>query len=447
MGFKKIIVYIFLYILTGGIVASVFLLKPTIAPDYPILRTLIITFASVLLCKYFIYMFLSPWHAVLQARSERRFKRQNPLLSIVIPAYNEGYGVLETVKTILNSKYRNAEVIVINDGSADESDILMKEFTSRGRLAKFANTVDRIPVRYFYKENGGKGRALNFGIQQARGDIIITIDADCVVTPDTIGNFAKVFDNPKVMAAVGNVKIANTDTIVGVVQYLEFLFSFYFKKAESVMGSIFIIGGAAGAFRRDIFEQIGMFDHTTITEDIELTMRIQKAGMKIVYASDAIIYTEGANSPRSLAKQRLRWKKGMFETLGKHPELLFSTQDNHNFPLCWFLLPLCYFGNIQLGLELFFLAFLYVYSFLTSDFASFLSGMAVVSSMFFVIMFFEGKEHRKLGFFILAPIAWMLFYLSTVIEFQALVRTVWCTLTGKKVVWQNWNRQGISVPS
>lgn len=436
MGFKKAIIYGALYGVTIFMFASLFFLTPKESDSFPILRVFILVFAGILLTKYLIYMLIAPWHDVIIERKKNFWKKMNPLISIIIPAYNEGSGVIGTVKTILKSKYRNVEVIVVNDGSVDDSDALMK---------KFLGMPLSLPVRYFYKENGGKGKALNYGIEQARGDIIMTIDADCVVTPDTIGNFAKVFDDPKVMASVGNVKIANTETIVGTVQYLEFLFSFYFKKAESVMGMIYIIGGAAGAFRRGVFEKIGLFDHHIITEDIELTMRIQEAGMKIVYASDAIIYTEGASDINGLMKQRLRWKKGMFETLSKHPELLFSRNPHHNRALSWFLLPLCYFGNVQLALELWFLAFLYVYSIFTSDFSSFFSGVAIVSSMFFVIMAFEGKEQRKLSFFLLSPIAWLLFYLSTIVEVQALARTVWCIMTGKQVTWQRWERKGISL--
>jgi biofilm PGA synthesis N-glycosyltransferase PgaC len=448
MATKKGLIFISLYAITGFIIWSLFFFTPVESNSYPLLRIFIISFASILLTKYFVYMLIAPWHDVRIAM--RSYQKRYPLVSILIPAYNEGAGVLSTVKTILASTYKNVEVIVINDGSKDNSDKLMRAFVKEYNSRSIDGVKQKIAVRYFYKENGGKGKALNFGIEKAKGDIIMTIDADCVLTPTTVGNFVRSFDNPKVMAAVGNVKIANTETMVGVVQYLEFLFSFYFKKAESVLGMIYIIGGAAGAFRKEVFSRVGMFDHTTITEDIELTVRIQKAGMKVVYASDAIVYTEGASDLGGLMKQRLRWKKGLFETLGKHRDLLFSTSRKHNMPLCWFLLPLTYFGNVQLGLELFFLAFLYIYSFMTSDFASFISGIVIVFSMFIIIMFFEGqddytyKTFGRFGFFALAPIGWLIFYLSTVVEFQALTRALWCTARGKKVTWQAWQRVGIT---
>jgi len=119
-------------------------------------------------------------------------------------------------------------------------------------------------------------------------------------------NFVKYFELPNVMAAVGNVKIGNTNSLIEIVQYLEFLFSFYFKKCDSIMNSIYIIGGAAGAFRKEVFEKLGGYDVKNITEDIELSFRIQHAGMKIVYAEDAIVYTEGATDFKGLIKQRLR---------------------------------------------------------------------------------------------------------------------------------------------
>lgn len=445
-SFKKLCIYFALYVVTFCIVFSVFLFSPTETYNFPVLRTIIISFATVLLTKYFVYMIISPWYDVKVAyhdiKNKKKIGEYNPLVSVMIPAWNESIGILTTVQSILASTYRNVEIVVVNDGSTDDSDEIIRKF-KRSYNAKNRNTLDKINIVYHYKQNGGKGAALNTAIKLSKGDILMSIDADCLVAPDTIGNFVRHFADPKIMAAVGNVKIGNTNGLLGTIQYLEFLFSFYFKKADSVMDTIYIIGGAAGAFRRETLEQVGIYNTTNITEDIELSVRIQDAGMKIAYVGDAIIYTEGATDIRGLMKQRLRWKRGRFETFFQHKHLFFSTKKYHNKLLTWIILPLAWFGELQLSLELFFLLFLYVYSFLIHDFSSFISGIVVVGFMFFIQMLFDDTSTRKTSFFMLSPIGWLLFYVSTFVEFNALFKSIVGLIRKKELKWQKWERKGV----
>jgi poly-beta-1,6-N-acetyl-D-glucosamine synthase len=443
---SKFFIYSALYIITFLIIGSVFILIPRQGYDLPLLKIVIVFFASVLLTKYFIYMFFSPWHDVYVAYYDRKYadkiKTYNPLVSVLIPAWNEEQGLLDTVKTLLQSTYRNIELVIVNDGSTDNSDKMMNDFI---RQYEADETIqDKVRIVYHYKQNGGKGAALNTAIELSKGDILMSIDADCVVLEDTIKNFVRHFAHPKVMAVVGNVKVGNTKTVIGVIQYLEFLFSFYFKKADSVMNTIYIIGGAAGAFRREVFDTIGTYNTKNITEDIDLSVRIQGAGMKIVYASDAIVYTEGASDIRGLMKQRLRWKRGRFETFFNNRDLFFSTDKKHNKLLSWVILPLAYFGEVQLSLEPLFLLFLYVYSFLVNDFSSFISGVVVVGSMFFVQILFDDMKARKLSFYFLSPIGWLLFYVATFVEFNALFRSIWGLVRKKELKWQKWERKGVN---
>src|SRR6185369_6979153 len=204
----KILFYIGLYIVTTLLVMSVFFWGSNEHDDFPILRTFIILFASVLLVKYFLYMLVSPWYDVLIRKKKIDFKHKEytPLVSVIIPAWNEEVGLVGTVKTILQSTYRNVEIIVINDGSTDMSDYIMNAFLDDYDAQ---HEPHKIPILYKYKKNEGKGRALNEGISLASGEIILSIDADCVVPPQTIGNFVEHFKDEKVMAAVGNVKIGN----------------------------------------------------------------------------------------------------------------------------------------------------------------------------------------------------------------------------------------------
>jgi len=445
---NKIIVYFVLYLIVGSIFASAILLEPNESESFPTLRLIIICFASVLLTRYFIYMFLSPWNEIFELYKQKRRLNESPeykpRVSILVPAWNEQDGIIVTVEALLKSEYKNVEILVIDNASKDNTEANVKALIERHRAqTRKLPRDEKITVKYLYEGAQGKGHALNLGLSKATGDIIMSIDADCFVPPNTIGNFVQYFRDPKVMAAVGNVRIGNTDTVIGVVQYLEFLFSFYFKKAESLINTIYIIGGAAGAFRREVFDKLGPYSATNITEDIELSMRIQAAGMRIVYAHDAFVFTEGAVTLTGLMKQRLRWKRGRFETLVEHRYMFFSRQKEHNKILTWFILPLTMLGEFQLGLEMIFLVFLYIFSFITSDFTSFFSGIIVVSSMFLIQVFFDNHRDKTVSFLLLAPIGWLLFYVSTFVETSALFRALIGYIRKTEITWQKWDRQGV----
>lgn len=448
---SKNIIYVSLYLILGFVILSVLLTPaPNELNTFPFLRFIIICFASILLTKYFIYMTLSPWDEVRTLMRQKKFRAEKyqPLVSIIIPSWNEEDGVVTTVKSLLKNTYNNVEILVVDNASTDNTS---EKILHSIRVHKMLKKIEGIlpyrgkRFRYYYESTQGKGHALNTGLEKARGEIIITIDADCYIPPETIGNFVKCFADPKVMAVVGNVRIGNTNKIVNVVQYLEFLFSFYFKKAESLTNTIYIIGGAAGAFRREVFQKVGTYSVTNITEDIELSVRIQSHGMRIAYASDAIVYTEGADTLQGLMKQRLRWKRGRIETFIEHKNLFFSKDKKHNPLLTWIILPLAVVGDTQLSLEIFFLTFLYIFSFMTGDFTSFISGIVVVTSMFLVQVIFDNHRDNLFGFIFLAPIGWLLFYLSTFVETYALYKAVSGYIKKQEATWQKWERKGVFI--
>lgn len=444
---RKITLYVILYLVTAVIIFAAFEIHPNNRNTAPIIHWIIMIFISLLILKYskaILLIIIAPWNRVLTALREKRCPSTDykPKVSVIIPAYNEEVGLLGTIKSVLKSDYKNLEVIIVNDGSTDSSHKIMLNFLKKYKNATLPKNKPKL--KYFYKKNEGKGKALNYGIQKSAGEIIITIDADCAITPTTIKNFVKPFADKTVSAVVGNVKIGNKDTVVGLVQFLEFLNSFYAKNAESVLGTIYIIGGAAAAFRRKVFKHVGLYNHTNITEDIDISVRIRDAGLKVVYAEKAIVYTEGAINVNGLAKQRLRWKIGWFQTLYTHSHILFSTHPNHNKILSWIMIPLVYISNIQLIFEPWFIIFLYLYSYWLMNFTPFLTWIGAETIMITVVIFAEKKIHNwKLLLF--APITWLLFYLSTYIEHRSLLMTMWYTIKKKEVKWQKWQRRGCGI--
>lgn len=450
---KRVVVYVACYVLTGWMLYASLFLSPHMVsfPLFAVLRPLILFFATLLLTRYTLSMLLVPWDRLRRKKSTATFKRsRDPLVSVLIPAWNEEVGLLSTIRSLLESTYRHMELVVVNDGSTDSSDEKMRHFLRQ--YGAVMRDVPHIPIVYHYQPNGGKGAALNKALLLSRGEILLSIDADCLVSPTAVEAFVRAFDDPSVSAAVGQVRIGNTRTLVGTVQYLEYLFSFLLKQADSLLGTIYIVGGAAGAFRRSVFEQVGTYDVGNITEDIELSTRIQRAGLRIVYVPDALIVTEGASTIGGLMKQRLRWKRGRFQTFWQHRALFFSLDRKHNKVLTWFVLPLAVLGDVQLGFELVFLLVLYLFSVLSGDYSAFVSGILLVSLLFFLSVGENtgsspwqknGRHGGGWKWLWLAPIGWLLFYLCTYVETYALFRGLWLFLRRREVRWQHWQRRGL----
>lgn len=431
------LIYFCLYTITALMIIFALTL-----PYKPVARLwvqdVIIFLSFFFLVKYVSYMVVTPWYdtvlGIRRLKNKRAIASYKPTVSVLVPAWNEEVGLLGTIESITQSTYDNYEIVVVNDGSTDNSDAMMREYLA-GKGKQYAEKII-----YHYQENGGKGSALNTAVRLSHGEILMSIDADCVVDRYAVENFVAHFADQEVKAAVGSVKIGRVDTFIGMAQYLEFLFSFYFKKADSVLGSIYIIGGAAGAFRREVFEKLGGYHEHNITEDIELTVRIQQAGMKIVYAADAMVYTEGANDIAGLQKQRLRWKRGRIDTFLKYRSLFFSTGKKHNTFLSWFAMPFAVFGDLELLFEIPFICFIVILAFLNHDFTPFIGTMLVVAFVFFVQLF----STKNKGFvYLLAPIGWLVFMVITYIELHALITSLKALLRGENVVWQRWNRQGV----
>ncbi len=419
------------------------------------LRNITIIFATLMLVKYYVFLVLSPFHPVKEemrklrlARrrkrmtDEERAKSYQPRVSVVIPAWNEEVGLLRTVKSIIANTYRNVEIVVINDGSTDASHRLMEQFVAKKSWQK--KRPDLL-LRYVYKENGGKGTALNTGIEHSTGEIILTVDADSVLAPHAIERLVTYFEDDKIDAAVGNVKIARNRTLIGLLQQLEYQFGFYYKRAHSVMGAEYIFGGACAAFRKSkTFELIGLFDTSNRTEDIEMSLRTRYHGLHSVYAEDVISYTEGASTIRGLINQRLRWKKGRFDTFLKYRRMFFSLDKRHNRALSWFILPYAVLSELQLVFEPVGFTLLAAYSVISGDYLSFALGALFVFVIYFVAALFN-HEKIKLRLVLLFPFTWVLFYVLVWVEYLALLKSFIMLVRGDEISWQRWERKGVSV--
>jgi peptidoglycan-N-acetylglucosamine deacetylase len=241
-------------------------------------------------------------------------ERHRPMVSVVVPAYNEEKVIVRTIECLLASDYDEFEIIVVDDGSLDETYKTVRDrFTGNDRVAVFT------------KENGGKAEALNFGWRKAKGEVIIALDADTHFDPQTIGALAHRFADETIGAIAGNAKVGNRINIVTKWQALEYVTSQNFdRRAFSTLNCITVVPGSVGAWRRSVLVEAGGFSTDTLAEDQDLTILVRKLGYSIGYEERAIGLTEAPDSLRNLAKQRFRWSFGTLQCMWKHKDALFN---------------------------------------------------------------------------------------------------------------------------
>jgi cellulose synthase/poly-beta-1,6-N-acetylglucosamine synthase-like glycosyltransferase/peptidoglycan/xylan/chitin deacetylase (PgdA/CDA1 family)/spore germination protein YaaH len=236
-----------------------------------------------------------------------------PFVSIIVPAYNEELVIGTTIRSLLASDYAKYEVIVVDDGSSDNtSKVVADQFGAEER------------VRLFTVPNGGKAAALNSGLRHARGEVIVALDADTIFTPQTVGALAHRFYAKEFGAIAGNAKVGNRVNLVTRWQALEYITSQNMdRRAFASLNCITVVPGAVGAWRKDLIVEAGGFPSDTLAEDQDLTLQIRRLGHKIGYEESAIAWTEAPHNLRSLAKQRFRWSYGTLQCLWKHRDALF----------------------------------------------------------------------------------------------------------------------------
>ena len=237
-----------------------------------------------------------------------------PLISIIIPAFNEKVNAVRTVTSIIGQDYPNLEVIFVDDGSKDETYEIVKN--------AFSNTPN---VHIFSKQNGGKATALNFGISKSAADYVVCIDADTQLKFDAVSLLMQYFTNEKVAAVAGNVKVGNEVNIITKWQSIEYITSQNFdRRAFDLLNCITVVPGAIGAFKKEAVEIAGGFTSDTLAEDCDLTMRLHRHGYIVRNCSKAISYTEAPETFKQFMHQRFRWSFGVMQCFWKHRDTVLN---------------------------------------------------------------------------------------------------------------------------
>ncbi len=236
-----------------------------------------------------------------------------PLVSVIVPAFNEGRVIHRCVQSILDSSYPHREVIVVDDGSTD--DTLQQARCFEGRPG----------VTVLSKGNGGKAAALNAGLARSTGEILLFVDADGIFQPDTIDRLLAAFESPRVGAVCGSDSPANLDRLLTRMSNLQtHVGTGFARRALSVIDCLPIVSGNLGAFRRSVLQRTGAFREGFIGEDLELTWRVHRAGYRVAFQPSARVRAETPSTVRGLWKQRVRWARGLLQTTRLHRDMIFN---------------------------------------------------------------------------------------------------------------------------
>lgn len=268
---------------------------------------------SIFLALYFAIFVFS---TVFEYKNDFYYKPKRkfqPKVSLVVPCFNESQTIAKTLQSFLELDYpqNNLEILVIDDGSTDNTFQIAKNFSQKSPN-----------IKVFHKSNGGKYTALNFGIEKSTYPYLGTVDADSFLHKDSLKKIMEQFENPKVMAVISSVRIANPKNILEGIQYVEYLMGNFLKKVFSFLSGVNVVPGPLSVFNKKVFTKIGYYKKAHQTEDLEMAFRMQKHNMVIAQAVDAIVYTQGCKTFKELLRQRLRWNKGGLLNYKDYPELL-----------------------------------------------------------------------------------------------------------------------------
>lgn len=332
--FGALIVVIATVVLTAVFVVGAIFATPRIQEILvrAVLVTLVI-FLIILFVRYFALL----WFAYL-GHAERnvlgiRKHHEMPPVSVIVPAYNEGELMDRALASLLELDYPEYEVVVVDDGSTDDT---------LERAARFEGRHGPVEVTVVTKRNGGKAAALNAGIAASKHPFVLCMDADSYLEPKTLLRAVEHFADASVGAVAGNVKVENRGKLITNLQALEYIEGLNMpRRAQGFVAAVNIVPGPVGMFRREALDEIGGYETDTFAEDADLTLKMMAAGWRVVYEDQAIAWSQAPQRWMDLVQQRYRWTRGILQAIRKRKGLFLRPFPD--FPL--------WISTIQLGFE------------------------------------------------------------------------------------------------
>ncbi len=248
----------------------------------------------------------------MSARGVKKY----PSVTIIVPCWNEEKTVVKTIHSLLNLNYPKdkLKIMIVDDGSKDNTWQVVQKFKNHPQ------------IELHTKENGGKYTALNYGLSKLTTDLVGCLDADSYVHKDTLKKIVYYFQDKETMAVAPSIKLWEPKSFLQLLQKIEYGFGIFTRKMFQYMNAIYITPGPFSIFRREVFEKIGPYKHAHNTEDIEIALRMQKNGMKIMHAHNAFVYTVPPNTIKKLLKQRVRWSHGFIQNAKDYRYMFFRRQ-------------------------------------------------------------------------------------------------------------------------
>jgi cellulose synthase/poly-beta-1,6-N-acetylglucosamine synthase-like glycosyltransferase len=375
-------------------------------------------------------------------RSAKKRKLNNskrtyaPWIDVIIPAFNEESGIVQSVHSVRLNSYPKKRVIVVNDGSSDRT---------LAKLRYYKRKMQASDLTIVNQKNGGKAHAINNALtNHAHSPLVMVLDADSILADEAIRNMVQHFRDRRVVAMASNCKVQASSFFLGLSQKYEYLLGYRMKRALTVLNTEYIIGGVGSTFRRKALEKCDNYDTDTMTEDIDVTMKLIRlrgnVPHRIGFAADSIAYTESVLSFKSLIKQRFRWKYGRMQTFLKNRSLFLSTSKRHSKVLSWYSLPYSLFGEAMLLLEPILVIYVIVQSVRIGDYWSLLFVYVLISLYAVYNIVIDNTEDKKSKLKLLAfsPLVYPMMYTITLVEYLALVKC----LRGMKNLFKNTDVNG-----
>jgi biofilm PGA synthesis N-glycosyltransferase PgaC len=248
-----------------------------------------------------------------------------PAVSILIPCYNEAANIRETLEFLLQQNYPHYEIVAINDGSRDNTLEILREL---------ADKHDKIRVVHL-DTNQGKAMALRAGALLTKNEFLVCIDGDALLGPEALVWIVRHFlENPRVGAVTGNPRIRTRSTLLGKIQVGEFsAIVGMIKRAQRVYGRIFTVSGVIAGFRKSALHRVGYWSNDMVTEDIDISWKLQLDGWSIRFEPNALCWVLMPETLKGLWKQRLRWSQGGAEVLLRYSSKVLQWRARRMWPI------------------------------------------------------------------------------------------------------------------
>lgn len=240
-----------------------------------------------------------------------------PKVTVAIPAFNEEDCIRGTLKSVLDLDYPRdkLEVIVVNDGSTDRTKSIVEDVISENR---------GFDIRLFSQPNMGKGSAVNKALSHATGDFFVTFDSDSFVKGDALQKILPHFSDRRVAAVMPLMKVKDPKTLLQKIQWCEYLINLFYKRLMSMLDCVHVAPGPFSVYRTSVLRKLDGFDEKNLTEDLEMSLRLQKNNYKLVQILNSEVYTMAPNTFKAFYRQRNRWYKGTFLNALRYRKLAFN---------------------------------------------------------------------------------------------------------------------------